>query len=236
MIYSLIRMGLFIALLFTLALISPDASAQVPNVTGLSATGNGSAITVTVEMRIDGDLPELWTGWVVQRSTTGDCNAPTVLLGSAQPFPTGEQDYVLTDTEVDTGTTYRYALYAVDGEGNLLNISGALNIPGFLNIEYASPGGAGAFSEGSLVSDGNGGVQVDLCPDLCWPGFWVPFYSPPELVELADTGATVRLYGTLGMDFEGPYVISITGWDVLPGCGSVATDAATWDGLKAMYR
>ena len=210
-------------------------SAQVPNDVLVTATSNGGAIVIAVDLDIGGDLPADWVGWVIDRSTIGNCDDPVVQIGDTTPFPAGAQSYVLTDLTAQPMTTYKYRIYAVNAAGERSYLPGDAGFPpAYYHFDYASLAD-GYVAEGQLLDLG-WTVGIDVCPEGCWEDLAFISNPPAEFDHLLGTGVTVLISGQLDADFEGPYVSEVTGWTIIPGCSPVESVQTDWSRLKALYR
>lgn len=210
--------------------------AQVPNSVSLVADGSGGSIVIDIDLDVGGVLPTEWVGWVVDRSTIGNCDEPTIQLGETTPFPGGEGSYVLNDVLAEPGTTYKYRIFAVDADGVRHYLPGYTEwSPGYYQFDYASLWDQGYVAEGQLVDLG-WTAGIEICQDYCWE--YLSFISelPEELMPYVGTSATVQLIGEIDAEFEGPYITQISSWSIVSGCSSVSTAELSWSGLKALYR
>lgn len=238
------RLLVLVSVLLTVFVSVMNAAAQVENDIAVSAVGNGSSIEVTVSMDIGGTLPASWVGWVVDRTTLGVCGYE-LRIGGVTPFPTGVQEYVLTDTDVITNVgpplTYKYRVYAIDDQGERQYLGSPPTFPpAYYHDAYASVGpDPGAVAGGTIVDLGYT-LGVELCPDDCWEpiAFISNYYLGLELENLAGTAQEVWLVGIIDNDFEGAYIDLVTdvAWPRW-GCFSPLDNPETsWGALKSRYR
>jgi len=219
-----------------LLLLLAPASAQTTNSASLEANGTGSSIQIAVSLDIGGTLPTDWTGWIVDRSTVGNCADPVVQVGEVMEFPASHLATVLHDYSAEAGITYMYRLFAVDALGGRHALPGLPDWPpGYYFFDYASVSSDGVVAEGTLVDLG-WSTSVATCAGGCWT--YVAFISdlPPELTPFVGTELVIRLFGTLAAEFEGPYVEQVTGWEYMLDCAPVATLEKSWGAVKAQYR
>lgn len=64
----------------------------------------------------------------------------------------------------------------------------------------------------------------------------IPFPTGTQSYQLAAASATIRIFGKIDAEFEGPYISEVTTWSLSPGCSPVVNQATNWGGLKARYR
>ncbi len=231
-----IFVGSLLLILSAFAFQGESALAGVPNDVHLVATGSASFITITIDLNIGGELPAEWVGWVVDRKTIGDCDDPVLRLTDLTPFPDGSMFYTFTDASAALGTTYYYRIYAIDAEGARHYLpSYTLFPPGYYQLAYASRNNNGVIAEGRMIEDG-GWLKIDACQNNCWTYLAFISGAPAELADLAGSEDTVRIRGRISAEFEGPYISQVTGWSIIPNCGSVPSVKKNWDGIKAMYR
>ena len=180
----------------------------------------------------------------MDRTALGVCGYET-RIGPVTPFPSGAQEYVLTDTDVITDVgpplTYKYRVYAIDDQGERHSLGSPPTFPpAYYHDAYASVGpDPGAVAGGTIIDLGYA-LGVELCPDDCWEpiSFISSSYPHLGLEDLAGTANEVVLVGIIDNEFEGPYIVLVT--DIVwPrwGCFSPLEDGpASWGALKSRYR
>ena len=209
--------------------------AQVDNNINVLASGGAASIQVDITMDIGGTLDPSWVGWVVDRRTIGLCE-PDLRVSSVMPFEVGEHTYQVTDSAVLQDVTYKYRVYALDDQGDRQYLGSPMEWPpGYYHDDYASLGGNGIVARGTLVDLG-WTLGIEVCAGFCWE--YISFISdyPPELAEGAGTGVVVLIHGTIGNEFEGPFIGTVTEWEIVGECGAVPNEDTSWGGLKARYR
>ncbi len=220
--------------LLVVLLLAAAGWAQVDNTAILTGTAGASEIQLSAVLAIT-NPDTTWVGWAVVRDAVGQCVTPTV-VHAEDGFPATADPIVFTDANVADDVTYRYRLLAVDDAGDTHDFGAppAAN-PVWERIVYASLGNDGPVAMGQLVDLG-WGTGIDLCPGQCWQEISFIGDVPPDLAALVGTGATVVLFGTLDIDFEGTYVSNIASWEQVNDCDAVADAPQSWSRLKASYR
>ncbi len=226
----------FSALIIALVFLLGTATAQVPNDIDVQATDEGGSIKIAVYMDIGGELPAEWVGWVLVRSTLGNCDQSSMQISGPTPFVPGAGTLNIWDHAVVPGVTYQYLVLAVDAQGIRHSLQGFILFPpAYYHFDFASVSGDGVVAEGRLI-DLVYTVGLEVCDDSCWG--YIAFISnaSPELASLVGLPLTVRITGRLDADFEGPYITEVSDWSVVPGCFTVPSETSNWGNVKTLYR
>lgn len=215
-----------------------SASAQyAANGASLNAACAGYSVELSVTLNILTELPENWAGWVIDRSSIGLCG-PTARVVGPEVFPSGYAAYQFVDNTAVPGQAYRYTMRPVNDQGAVLSWYhpdyDQFFPPVYIMIDRTTCFDAPAV-RGRLI-DMSWTVGIEVCEGQCWDPLAFISELPAALLPLVGTDAVVELRGTLADDFEGPYLTNITGWTLLPGCGSVSTAPDSWSGVKGRFR
>ncbi len=197
----------------------------------ITATSDGDGVTLTVTV-VD-PMPPAWgetVGYTVVRDAMGVCAASVPLTEEPVAFTEGLQ---VIDYPAYRELANSYSIRAIDTQGNLVGFEF-----GFHSSTIANPHGA-PLIRGRVVSGGVFGHGIAPCSDSCWMPSW--YWGPLvlgigggiSLYEYFGTETVLDVYGDVGVNFEGPYLI--VDHAVETTCDAVAVQSRSWGDVKSLY-
>lgn len=221
-------------------LFSTPALAQVS--LGTSCGGSTVDVVIEVSMNTFVEEPE-GHSIIIQARVLGDCVDPITIPAISFPMPPHMESatYSCSFDSPDPGRYFMYIAMGVDPQGATYDLppSGDALQFDFCGLEDAIA------ARGFLTTTQYGEIIFTPCDGYCWLATEYPCSvdmneAEPGWEDFLDTGQVVNLYGRAYADgMPGAPCVFVsrveeeTGGE---GCGTVATEATSWDHMKAVYR
>jgi len=191
------------------------------------------AITITAE---NDAMPPDWLGLVVTRTRIGVCDVSENLTEAPLDLPApGDELIHRVDSSVPLpGVNYRFETRAVDANGRLYDLPGAV-------YDHAALGLAPSFI-GRVVYEADDAYRLEGCTADCWPtcndiSASQLGVSDFQMLMWATKSTTIAIYaapaGPLASNDCFEYVTAVK---IAPPCFITPNESASWSSLKSSYR
>ena len=192
-----------------------------------------SQVLLTLEWTVSQEPDAKFVGWFVERTVMGAC-IPEHRAVPLQPWPPlGESTSTFLVPVLSVTMDEVFRVWALTDTGEEVFIYW----PQRHNFAHADCM-AGPSTIGYMIDNG-GYAEFVPCEDDCWWGlsFWDTGF-PQDLVDTADSGQLVEIFGEFKNGMHGYYISydDLT-WRVSQrDCSTVSTPVETWGTVKALYR